>query len=185
MHEIQAFCCLAERYRYQHKHIIIARYLIASTLDDVISQSRWGRKAWSCNKLRDYFFSSQQKHEQILEIIAQLLREGAEHVDLLEFAYVCLRLGYKAQFKKTNTSYLSKLQQQLYDITQYHRGQTLTEAIIQFKNKRNYSLKTGLASLSLCVIIAAIFYMGITAVQLDKNHVVAQQLQDIQQIEKV
>lgn len=100
IHEIKAFECAALHRGYTEQKIIVARYAICATLDEVILQTAWGRASeWHTDTLL-YTFQGEMWGGERLFAILERLREGNHpHTDLLEFIYLCLSLGFEGKYR--------------------------------------------------------------------------------------
>lgn len=97
IHEINAFENQAERFNYRHETIVIARYILAATLDEVIIKKE---PRWQNSQLLNFFQQDDVSGERFFLILERLSEEPAFYIDLLELIYVCLSLGYEGKFRQ-------------------------------------------------------------------------------------
>lgn len=99
IHEIQAFESNAQRHDYPYDTILIARYAICATLDEVIMRTAWGDE-WSEKTLLSAFQTEHLGSDGFFTLLERLLQAPKQHIDLLEFMYACLSLGFTGKFKE-------------------------------------------------------------------------------------
>lgn len=101
IHEIKAFECAAQTRSYRANEILIARYIICTTLDEIIHGTQWGKAHdWHGQYSLLQTFQGESWGGERFFLILEKLRENTDlHVDLLEFAYVCLSLGFQGRYR--------------------------------------------------------------------------------------
>lgn len=100
IHEIKSFESHAQRLNYRAENILIARYLLTSTLDETILNTAWGKESeWEKHKLLMFFQQEEWGGERFFVILERLEEEPLFYVDLLELAYICLSLGFEGKFR--------------------------------------------------------------------------------------
>jgi len=100
IHEIKAFECAALNRGFSEQEIIIARYAIAATLDDVIIHTTWGSKSqWKEDTLLNIFQGETWGGERLFAILEKLRDQGKQHIVLLEFIYLCMALGFEGKYR--------------------------------------------------------------------------------------
>ncbi len=104
VHEIKAFECAAQTRSYRSNEILIARYIICATLDEIIHSTGWGKAHdWHGQYSLLHTFQGESWGGERFFLILEKLRENTDlHVDLLEFAYVCLSLGFQGRYRHLN-----------------------------------------------------------------------------------
>jgi len=100
VHEVKAFECAALNRGYTEQQIIIARYAICATLDDTILHTAWGTNSnWREDTLLYIFQGEMWGGERLFTILEHLRTSSKEHVELLEFIYVCMNLGFEGKYR--------------------------------------------------------------------------------------
>lgn len=100
IHEIKAFENSAQTNQYRSETILVARYILCATLDELILNTDWGkRNNWQQHKLLVAFYQETQSDERFFIILEKLAENPAIHIDLLEFIYLCLSLGYEGKYR--------------------------------------------------------------------------------------
>ncbi len=93
--ELQRFEATLRARSYAEKDIFIARYLLCATLDDaaVLSSLNHDRQ-WEQNSLLNRVLHEPTFSDRFVGIVSRALQESDQYHELLELAYLCLRLGY-------------------------------------------------------------------------------------------
>ena len=77
-----------------------ARYAICATLDDVVLNTPWGEASrWSQQSLVATFHRETVGGDRMYDLLARLEQDPARNVDLLEFMYLCLSLGFEGRLR--------------------------------------------------------------------------------------
>jgi type IV/VI secretion system ImpK/VasF family protein len=107
------------------EYIPISSYLLCTMLDDVIASTPWGSEGkWS-------EFSVLHSHEQeilsresFLIILERFIQEPKTYIDIMEFTYICLTLGFKYSCHSSgfDAEQLQKILHSLYKRIRAYRG---------------------------------------------------------------
>jgi type VI secretion system protein ImpK len=88
------------RFNIENSQIVIARYILCTVSDELISSTYWGKdNNWSNNSLLVYFYNETYGGEKFFQILDQLFRSSAKYIHLLELMYVCLSLGFEGRYR--------------------------------------------------------------------------------------
>jgi type VI secretion system protein ImpK len=75
-------------------------YVLAATFDDLALNAAWdGADAWARNTLVSLLFSEAWGGERFFDLLEQLMRDPARHIDILELMAVCLAIGFQGKFR--------------------------------------------------------------------------------------
>lgn len=100
VHEVNAFIWSAQRRSYSDDEVLVARYAICATLDEIIQNTAWGKQAkWHENNLLSHFQGEAWGGERFFIILEKLHEYPEKYIDLLEFIYLCLSSGFEGQFR--------------------------------------------------------------------------------------
>jgi type VI secretion system protein ImpK len=78
----------------------VARYVLCATIDDVVLNTPWGgQSAWTQQSLVGTFHKEVVGGDRFFDVLARLEQEPAKNIDLLEFIYVCLSLGFEGRLR--------------------------------------------------------------------------------------
>ena len=99
IHEIKSFDSYAQRLNYRSETILVARYILTTTLDETILNTHWGKQSgWEKHKLLMFFQQEEWGGDRFFVILERLEEEPLFYIDLLELVYTCLSLGYEGKF---------------------------------------------------------------------------------------
>ncbi|SMC25010.1 type VI secretion system protein ImpK [Andreprevotia lacus DSM 23236] len=81
----------------RHEHVVAARYVLCTFLDEVICSCEWGVSWGSCSLLVQ-FHNETWGGEKFFQLLERLKETPADTRDLLELMYVCLSYGFSGRF---------------------------------------------------------------------------------------
>lgn len=104
---------------YSQDISLAAHYAICATLDDIL------RCAGSDAQFLQNFHNSRLEQEKFYSILDHISPKAEKYIDLLELMYLCLRFGYKGQYRNTpfGLQQWSLLTDNTYHLIAYVRGQ--------------------------------------------------------------
>lgn len=123
--EIHAFQQTVESLGYNTEYILVCRYILCATIDDLICDTTWGGSGqWDSYSLLVTFNQDPQHQDKFFTILERALSEPALYIDLMELSYLCLCLGYKGQYRNNPHNYdqLEQISNNLYKHIRAHRG---------------------------------------------------------------
>jgi len=115
--EINTFQESIKALGYTPEYGLVSRYALCATLDDIISNTPWGGQGqWESYNLLNVFNQEKVREERFFLILERIVKDPALYIDLMEFMYICLSLGYKGSYSSTEFSYaqLEKITHALY-----------------------------------------------------------------------
>jgi len=127
--EINSFQETAQTKGYRSEYTLVSRYALCATFDDIISSTSWGGEGqWDDYSLLAVFNSEGAQPERFFLILERIIKEPALYIDVMEFMYICLSLGYKGSYRVANgDNQLEKITHSLYKrICAYHGDFTRT-----------------------------------------------------------
>ncbi len=127
--EISSFQESAQAKGYRSEYTLVSRYALCATFDDVISNTPWGGQGqWDNYSLLAVFNSEGTQQERFFLILERIIKEPALYIDVMEFMYICLSLGYKGSYRiEDRDNQLEKITHSLYKrISAYHGDFTRT-----------------------------------------------------------
>ncbi len=78
----------------------IARYAICATLDDVVLNTPWGGESiWTQQSMVGTFHRETVGGDRFYDLLARLEKDPGRNIDLLEFLYMCLSLGFEGRLR--------------------------------------------------------------------------------------
>ncbi|OGT38658.1 MAG: hypothetical protein A3F12_05980 [Gammaproteobacteria bacterium RIFCSPHIGHO2_12_FULL_38_14] len=138
-----------------HEFIMVCRYLICATFDDIILNTTWGtQNGWEAYSLLSSFNQDTDHHEKFFMVLDRAIKEPAFYIDLMELIYICLSIGYKGPYRSTehNQYQLEQITNTLYKHIQNHRGQfSKSLSPLPFKGQKITAKHSPAASPSLLI----------------------------------
>lgn len=163
--EINNFQEAIKNLGYNAEYIVVCRYVICATFDDIIASTSWGGQGqWETYALLPAF--NQDPHaDKFFSILERALKEPALYIDLMELIYICLSLGYKGEYRCTEHAHyqLEQITNNLYQHIRAERGnfsKTLSPTPIKPKTLYKISTKRN-ASLGFVFFVTACIVMTI------------------------
>lgn len=78
----------------------IARYAICATLDDVVLNTPWGGQSiWTQQSMVGTFHRETVGGDRFFDLLARLEKDPGRNLDMLEFLYMCLSLGFEGRLR--------------------------------------------------------------------------------------
>ncbi|MGX9120472.1 type IVB secretion system protein IcmH/DotU [Mesorhizobium sp. BHbsci] len=100
LYEIDEFERRITPLRLSSQAIKISKYALCATIDDIILNTPWGSHSiWTTRSMVGSLFSETWGGDRFFDLLAQLKRDPAVNVDLLELLYYCMRLGFEGRFR--------------------------------------------------------------------------------------
>ncbi|HSW92847.1 MAG TPA: type IVB secretion system protein IcmH/DotU [Gammaproteobacteria bacterium] len=166
--EINAFQEVAKAYGYSSEYILVSRYALCATFDDVIATTLWGSQGqWDNYSLLAAFNQESAQQERFFIILERLIKDPGLYIELMEFMYLCLSLGFKGNYRSTEfgNNQFEQICNALYKRIRLHQGD-VTRALSPFPIKPTLSLirpkpqkkpAIGFAMITTACIILAVF----------------------------
>ena len=115
-----------------------ATFILAATLDEKNFQAPWCGTAWSGETLCSRLFKRRDAGRQYFQIVKEWLKSPDENVEPLMLVYLCLKLGFKGQFRYKNRDALDSLQVSLHHLL-LQKGQ-LNKHLLDFESPEKTTL---------------------------------------------
>lgn len=110
---------------YSSEYTLVCRYLMCATLDELLSQTRFGKDGrWDKYSLLLAFEQDLQHQEKFFRIMGRIIKEPALYIDMMELMYLCLSMEYKGRYRSAeNGQYrLEQIINILYKHIRKYRG---------------------------------------------------------------
>lgn len=162
--EIQNFEVKTRQAGEPEANVNAARYVVCTMLDEFVLSTPWGvQGGWAQETLLVKFHNENTGGRKLFEILDKLQQDPARNINLLEFIYICLALGFEGRYRLETggAAELEKIRHRLYETLRTSRGSTPRELSVkwrgaEFKQARlaSYLPLWVLASigLSLCLV---------------------------------
>ncbi len=103
----------AERYRFSSKIISVAKFALASFVDETVLTNNFHLKEeWEKNPLQLEYFGEQLAGNKFFEKLAAMLKQIDVTADAVEVYYVCMLLGFKGRYAVYEKDKLLAIMQQ-------------------------------------------------------------------------
>lgn len=142
LQEVNTFQENAKNIGYNTEYIIVCRYVLCATLDDIISGTSWGGQGqWVKFSLLAAYNQDTAHQEKFFTIMERSIKEPSLYIDLMEVMYICLSMGYKGQYRSTehNQYQLEQITTNLYKHIRAYRG-NITKTLSPHLLKSNKSV---------------------------------------------
>jgi type VI secretion system protein ImpK len=98
--EIRAFETRAIQAGVDPQQVKVARYCICATIDDVVLNTPWGEQSvWGMQSMVGTFHRETVGGDRFYDVLARLEKDPANNIELLEFMYMCLSLGFDGRLR--------------------------------------------------------------------------------------
>ncbi len=78
----------------------VARYALCATIDDVVLNTPWGsQSSWGLQSMVGTFHRETVGGDRFYDLLARLEKEPANNIDMLEFLYMCMSLGFEGRLR--------------------------------------------------------------------------------------
>lgn len=126
VHEIRAFEAQAQTQGCRSETILVARYALCAFFDEIILNTTWGNGSeWTKYKLLMLFHTETSADERFFVILERLLEDAKLYIDIIEFMYLILSLGFMGKYQHLQDGTLLRmmLQNELYHTIRMQRGE--------------------------------------------------------------
>jgi len=124
--EMKAFTANAREAGIDEKTVFRARYVLCTTLDEVILNTPWGRASeWSESSLLITFHNEAWGGEKFFELLDSIILDPRKNLHLLELMYLCLAFGIQGRYKllENGRSRLEEQRERAYNAIRTARGE--------------------------------------------------------------
>ncbi len=100
-------------------------YALCALIDEIVLETPWGNQSnWDHESLLGTLFNDARGGEKFFQILERSAWNPADNIDLLEFLYICLGLGFQGKYAITQGGgeQLEILTRNLYQTIRTHRG---------------------------------------------------------------
>lgn len=172
LQEMVAFQEAIKNRNYNPEYILVCRYALCATFDDIIANTSWGGQGgWDSFSLLTALNQDTQHQDKFFTILERAIKEPIFYIDLMEFMYICLSMGYKGQYRATEHSQyqLDQITNSLYKHIQAHRGHfskvlsptpfKTPASITKMRKKNRFSLPF-IFCITACIIMTIFISLG-------------------------
>lgn len=123
--EINHFQDAAKAQGYSSEYILVSRYALCATLDDVITNTPWGGQGqWDSYSMLNVFNQDAANNDRFFIILERIIKDPTQYIDVMELMYICLSLGFKGSYRTTEfgSTQLEQITNALYKRIRIQRG---------------------------------------------------------------
>ncbi|MBL8260730.1 MAG: type IVB secretion system protein IcmH/DotU [Candidatus Competibacteraceae bacterium] len=124
--EVKAFSASARNAGVDEKTVFRARYVLCTTLDEVVLNTPWGRASeWGENSLLITFHNEAWGGEKFFELLDSIAPDPRKNLHLLELMYLCLAFGLQGRYKllENGRDRLDQQRERAYNAIRSARGE--------------------------------------------------------------
>jgi len=124
-HEIEAIELELQRLGFDRVTVLALRYCLCSVIDEAVMCSPWGQESnWSERSLLALYHDETWGGEKYFVILERLMMEPAHYIQIIEFLYLCLCLGYEGKYRPMHNGrmQLETLIREVHNIIRKERG---------------------------------------------------------------
>ena len=124
--EVKAFTSNARNQGVHEKTVFRARYVLCTTLDEVVLNTPWGRASeWSESSLLITFHNEAWGGEKFFELLDSIILDPRKNLYLLELMYLCLAFGLQGRYRllENGRSRLEEQRERAYNAIRTARGE--------------------------------------------------------------
>jgi type VI secretion system protein ImpK len=157
------------------ERILAARYAICTLLDETVLSTPWGAESqWAGQTLLVRFHNEARGGEKFFQILERLFQDPGSNLNLLEFMYVCLSLGFQGKYRlqPRGQAELEQVQHSLYETIRNFRGQPEQDLSVRWRGVEDDRPKLaqyvplwvlGAAGAGLSLLVYVGFLFGLSA----------------------
>ncbi len=127
--EMREFQNLCDQANIRRDHMLGARYCLCTALDEAAMQTTWGKGGatgveWITRGLATIFHEDRKGGDKVYLLIARLMSEPHEHLELLEVIYRILSVGFLGRYRYDTDGNRKHdaVRQRVYDAIMAQRG---------------------------------------------------------------
>jgi type VI secretion system protein ImpK len=120
----------------------LASYSMCCLLDEMVLHTPWGNQSnWRGESLLSTLYSDAHGGEKFFQILERVSKEPAQNIDLLEFIFICLSLGFEGKYAVMDRGMeqLERVSQNLYQAIRSQRGEAGRALSINWQGVRDRS----------------------------------------------
>lgn len=126
INEVQAFQREIEALDYDNATVLAARYALCAMIDESVLSQVWGAESlWPERPLLSIYHNETWGGEKFFSILDRVMNESHRFIDLLEFLYFCMVLGFEGKYHVMHNGQakLDHLIEAVYRLLEKHRGE--------------------------------------------------------------
>jgi len=125
-HEIESIELELQKLGHDRVTILALRYCLCSVIDEAVMCSAWGQNSnWAERSLLALYHDETWGGEKYFVILERLMMEASHYIEILEFLYLCLCLGYEGKYRPRHNGrmQLEALIKEVHAVIRKERGE--------------------------------------------------------------
>jgi type VI secretion system protein ImpK len=121
---MQRFEADAQKLGLPNGHVVAARYILCTALDEAVANTPWGAQAaWNKQSLLVQFHNETWGGEKVFQLLAKLSQDAVGNRNLLELMYCVIALGFEGRYRVIDNgrAQLDAVRQRLAEIVRKDR----------------------------------------------------------------
>lgn len=190
--ELKDFHAKVQAIGYSPEVALAARYLMCSALDESVLNTPWGAEsAWPQKTLLSVFHNETSGGEKFFMILERMKANPAENIEMLEFIYVLLSLGFEGRYRFADRGrdQLENIRDDIFAMVRRYRGEYERSLATDWhglgklnKGLINYFPMWVIASVLAAILVVS--YSGFRYWLFDSSQPVVQQLNELVESDK-
>jgi type VI secretion system protein ImpK len=166
--QLSAFEQAAAQRGIKPETVVVARYALCTLIDEAVSSTPWGGSAqWMRDSLLVTFYRETGGGEKFFLLLNKMAEQPGANLDLLEFFYACLALGFEGRFRviEGGRAQLEQTRERLYELIRRQRQNEESELSVRWKGieTKLRRVSGGLVlwlTVSACALLLAAVYLA-------------------------
>jgi len=125
-HDIESIELELQRLGFDRVTVLALRYCLCSVIDEAVMCSPWGQESnWAERSLLALYHDETWGGEKYFVILERLMMEPAHYIQIVEFLYLCLCLGYEGKYRPMHNGrmQLEALIREVHKVIRKERGE--------------------------------------------------------------
>jgi type VI secretion system protein ImpK len=166
--QLSAFEEAAAKRGIKPETVLVARYALCTLIDEAVSSTPWGGTAqWMRDSLLVTFYRETGGGEKFFLLLNKMAEQPGANIELLEFFYACLALGFEGRFRVIDggKAQLEQTRERLFELIRRQRQHDDTDLSVRWKGieTKLRRVSGGLIlwlTVSACGLLLAAVYLG-------------------------
>lgn len=166
---VRAFERKAGQLGVDPRHILAARYILCTFIDEAAASTPWGGSGvWGRQSLLVMFHNETWGGEKVFQLMAKLAENPAANLDLLELLHVVLALGFEGRYRVIDggLQQLAQVRERLYAMLREQRGEHERELSPRAKGidtrRATMAQLPAWVALTVAVLLAGMLYLTLS-----------------------
>ena len=168
LEQLSAFEQAAAKRGIKPEAVLVARYALCTLIDEAVSSTPWGASTqWMKESLLVTFYRETGGGEKFFLLLNKMGEQPGANIDLLEFFYACLALGFEGRFRviEGGKAQLEQTRERLYELIRRQRQSEDSDLSVRWKGIETKQRRLSGAlvlwlTVSACGLVLAAVYLA-------------------------